>query len=88
MTQEHKPSAIQQHYQQLLVLPLGKLEQIFATSEEKRIDEQREERTPEEQNIASVWFLKSRAKITKENREELEKKKRGEPHEFDEYAPY
>ncbi|HWA52281.1 MAG TPA: hypothetical protein VG895_04460 [Patescibacteria group bacterium] len=47
-----------------------------------------EKRSDDVQHVINIWFMRSRAQIAEENRAEYYKELRGEPNDFDEYAPY
>ncbi|MEK7497398.1 MAG: hypothetical protein AAB656_00580 [Patescibacteria group bacterium] len=77
---------------EILSMNLQELRRLFGSIERARIGNQEfhkaRKRTPDEQFIVNVWFDREREQIAEENLAEHHKMLRGEPNDFDEYAPY
>ncbi len=81
--QQYKLSEEEQRLQKLYDMPLADLRRLAVSV----LPPVGQKRTPEVQDIISICCDREIAQIAEENGKEYEKMLRGEPHDFDEYAP-
>lgn len=82
---ENKRYYVSEEGERLWNMPLDELSQYVTKIDTTPVGQQR---PPDVQEAVTIRFQRVWAQITQENLEEYHKKLRGEPNDFDPYAPY